>query len=116
MPVISALNTWCERLTGRRCVDVASASRLLLDRHEQAIVADFAQEYAAEVGALHRRLLPLAQLRPDRHALSRRCPVCGLLTMVSAGPSGAECTNPDCDMTHRQPSLDHPGPGEPSGA
>ena len=110
MPPLSA--AWCELIAAQRRATPALACRLLLHHHERAVTQDYAQDYADEIDALHRRLAPLAQARPRQQAVNRRCPHCDLLSLVAVDRCGTRCTNPDCGATpHR--TEDHHGHRHP---
>ena len=60
------------------------------------VLQPWADEYAAEIGDIHRRCTPLALLRPRRRAMHLPCPRCQLLTLVTEDGHDTECINPEC--------------------
>lgn len=62
----------------------------------------WADEYAAEIDGIHRRLTPLAMLRPRRRPLPQlACPRCDLYSLVREDGRDAECTTPGCGVILR---------------
>lgn len=112
-PVAGAVDTWARLIAEESGVQPARwtlgeelaylAQRDVLAWSVQQLWAD---EYAAEIGDVHRRLTPLAMLQPRRRLMSLPCPRCQLLSLVQEDGRDIECTNPTCKVILRQEEYD----------
>ena len=71
-----------------------------------AVEQPWAREYADEIAAAHRSLLPFELLRARRRMLQLPCPRCGLKTLAVEDGHDAECGNPDCQIILRPAEVD----------
>jgi hypothetical protein len=71
-----------------------------------AVEQPWAREYADEIAAAHRSLLPFELLRARRRPLQLPCPRCGLRTLAIEDGHDAECGNPNCQIILRPAEVD----------
>jgi hypothetical protein len=72
-----------------------------------SVLQPWADDYAAEIHGAHRRLTPLALLRPRRRMLALPCPQCTMLTLVAEDGRDIECIEPSCRAVLRQHEYDN---------
>lgn len=104
VPVQAVLSTWCELVTGRRCTNITTACSLLLDHHQEAVQAEYAQAYATDIGDLHHRLDSLAGVY--QRPVSIRCPRCNRRSLTISPGRGYECADHTCGVILRDAELD----------
>lgn len=118
-PVIGSLQAWariveeehpCSSRPGREHTcrpNEATIGSLLAYLTARDVLAwtvqqPWADEYAAEINAVHRALQPFALLRPRRRPLPQLpCPRCDLLSLVREDGRDVECTTPGCGVILR---------------
>lgn len=66
----------------------------------------WADEYATEIGDVHRHATRLARTRPRRTPMQMPCPRCDMLSLVRQDGHDIECVTPDCGVLMRQGDYD----------
>lgn len=104
LPVTVLLSSWCQVIAGTPRPNVTAACTTLLDHHGQACSADYASDYAREIGELHHllRSLSLTDARP----LAARCPRCRKKSLRQSPGRGVECCDPNCRRVLRADEYD----------
>lgn len=66
----------------------------------------WADDYATEIGDVHRQATHLAMVRPRRTPMQMPCPACDMLSLVREDGKDIDCVTPGCTVRMRQGDYD----------
>lgn len=115
VPLAYTLGSWARLIAGEteQCLVTRTIGGHLAFLARRPVLAwsvlqPWADEYADEIGDVHRHALRLSRTRPRRwHLPQIACPRCDLLSLVREDGRDIECSTPGCGVILRPDELSH---------